>query len=165
MLSPRKTRFANQPGWVCNFPKISRNRPWYVRIRVDAASAIMRKRSVLACIEPQLLTDRPTGAACARTGCNNIVSDTGSLRGKVGVLVPRSPRSLAPESRTRRRLPHLIARQFSNLQVRHVFPPPLARGPRVEMSSQKVPLAGGSRARAKVPECRLAPFRIAARPL
>lgn len=62
-----------------------------MRIRVDAVSAIMRKRSLLACIELQLLTDRPTGAACARTGCNNIVFDTGSLRGKVGVLVPRSP--------------------------------------------------------------------------
>lgn len=32
----------------------------------------------------------------------------------------RAPQSAASESRTRRRLPHLIARQFNNLQVRHV---------------------------------------------
>lgn len=122
----------------------------------------MRKRSVLACIEPQLLTDRPTGAACARTGCNNIVFDTGSLRGKVGVLVPRSPSGARlPESRTRRRLPHLIARQFSNLQVRHVS----LRSREGSESKCQVKKFLSQVVHACAQKCRLAPFRIVARPL
>lgn len=64
----------------------------------------------------------------------------------------RAPHSAASESRTRRRLPHLIARQFNNLQVRHVSP--LARVPWIEMSSQKFPSAGDSRARARARRCR-----------
>lgn len=80
-----------------------------------------------------------------RTGCNNIVFDTGSLRGKVGVLESRASRSTAaPESRTRRRLPHLIARQFSNLQGETRL---LARTSATSRKCQKVPTAGGSRRR------------------
>lgn len=64
--------------------QISRRTPC-MRIRVDVRLQLCGNDR-LACIEPQLLTDRPTGAACVHTGCCNNVSDTGSLRGKVGVL-------------------------------------------------------------------------------
>lgn len=69
-----------------------------MRIRIDMRLQLCGNDR-LACIELQLLTDRPTGAACVHTGCCNIVSDTGSLRGKVGVLKTRS--NATPESRTK----------------------------------------------------------------
>lgn len=84
----KKDAAVNYPNYPTN---LSFQISWWIprmRIRIDMRLQLCGNDR-LACIELQLLTDRPTGAAYVHTGCCNIVSDTGSLRGKVGVLKTR----------------------------------------------------------------------------